>query len=188
MGQEREVEIHDRRAGREAQLPQPQPFGLVGRRERDAHVDAPDEAVVDVAGVVRGEDGQPVEAFELLEQVARLEVRVAVVRVGDLGALGEHRIGLVEEQDHRAALGRSEDPVEVLLGLPDVLRHDGSEVDAEQVEPELAGDDFGRQGLAGARRTGEERDNAGRRQGAEPPVSVHLVAVAIAVDDLVNER
>ena len=58
---------------------------------------------------------------------------VAVVRVLDLAALAEQRVGLVDEQ-HRAALRRvAEHRVEVLLGLADVLAHDARQVDAQHL-------------------------------------------------------
>jgi hypothetical protein len=60
------------------------------------------------------------------------------VGVGDLRALAEQRVGLVEEEDRVGAVRRIEDAVEVLLGLPDVLRDDRGEVDAEQLEPSSA--------------------------------------------------
>ena len=85
------------------------------------------------------------------------------------------------------ALGGVEDLVEVLLRLADVLADDRRQVELEQVEAELAGDDLGGQRLAGARRPGEQRDLAARRRRREPPLVVHLVGVAVAVDDLAQQ-
>jgi hypothetical protein len=72
------------------------------------------------------------------------------VRVGDLGALAEQGVGLVEEEDRVRAVGGAEDALEVLLGLPDVLRDDGREIDAVEVQAELGAEHLRAHGLAGA--------------------------------------
>ena len=51
----------------------------------------------------------PVVALHPLQQVARLDVRVAVVRVRDLGPLAEERVRLVEEEDRVAGRSLVED-------------------------------------------------------------------------------
>ena len=101
------------------------------------------ERLVDVGAQVRRQDGQAVERLHPLQQVGDLDVGVAVARVAHLGALAEERVGLVEEQHAVDAVGLGEDPVEVLLGLADVLVDDRGEVDDVEVEAELAGDDLG---------------------------------------------
>ena len=68
---------------------------------------------------------RPVERLHPLEQVGHLDVRVAVAGVLDLGALAEQGVGLVEQEDAVDPVGLGEDPVEVLLGLADVLVDDG---------------------------------------------------------------
>ena len=57
--------------------------------------------------VVRIDDAA--EALDALEQVVDLEVRVAIDRRLHLGALREQRVGLVEQQQRVAGLGRLED-------------------------------------------------------------------------------
>ena len=69
-----------------------------------------------------------------LQQVADLDVGVAVVRVPDLAALAEQRVGLVEEQDGVGGLGFGEDARQVLLGLADVLADHRRQVDLVQVQ------------------------------------------------------
>ena len=49
---------------------------------------------------------RPRKVLHPLQQVIHLDVGVAVVAVLDLRALAEQGIGLVEEQDRAAALGR----------------------------------------------------------------------------------
>ena len=87
---------------------------------------------------LRGEDRQAAVRLHPLQQVVDLDVGVAVVAVLDLAALAEQRVGLVEEQDRAAVLGRVEDAAQVLLGLADVLAHHAGEVDPVEVEPQLA--------------------------------------------------
>ena len=131
-------------------------LAILGLRERevDHDVEAAQERVVHVLAEVRREDDRAGVALHLLEQVGDLDVGVAVVRVLHLGALAEERVGLVEEEDRVRALGGAEHAVEVLLGLADVLRDHGGEVEAEEVEAEvarehLAGHRLARAGLAG---------------------------------------
>ena len=87
------------------------------------------ERLVDRGCAVGRQDDEAGERLDPLQQVVDLEVGVAVVRVADLGALAEQRVGLVEEQHRAAALGLVEGGGEVLLGLADVLRDDRREVD-----------------------------------------------------------
>ena len=130
---------------------------LLGHREVDDRVEPAGERLVDVGAQVRGQDRDAVERLHPLEQVGDLDVRVAVAGVLDLGALAEQRVGLVEQQDPVDPVGLGEDPVEVLLGLADVLVDDGREVDDVEVEAEVAGDDLGRHRLARPRVAGEQR-------------------------------
>ena len=73
---------------------------------------------------VRRQDRQAAVDLHPLQQVADLDVGVAVVAVLHLAALAEERVGLVEEQDRAAVLGGIEHPPQVLLGLADVLADD----------------------------------------------------------------
>ena len=152
----------------------------LGEREVDHEVEPAHERVVDVLAEVGREDHGARIALHLLQQVGDLDVGVAVVRVRDLGALAEQRVGLVEEEDRVGAGGGLEDAVEVLLGLPDVLGDDGGEVDAEELEPELGAEHLGGHRLAGARLAREQHlEPLGARDGAlVAPLGEHAVAVA----------
>ena len=94
---------------------------------------------------------RPSKLLHPLEQVGGLDVGVAVMGVLDLRALAEERVRLVEEQHAVHPLGLGEDPVEVLLGLADVLVDHRRQVDDVEVEAQLAGQHLGRHRLAGAR-------------------------------------
>ena len=76
------------------------------------------------AAHVGGQDGQAAVRLHALQQIADLDVGVAVVAVLDLAALAEQRIGLVEQQDRAAVLGGVEDAAQILLRLADVLADD----------------------------------------------------------------
>ena len=62
------------------------------------------EGEVDVVLEVRGEDRQAAIALHALEQVADLDIGVAVVAVLHFAALAEQRVGLVEETAPRPRL------------------------------------------------------------------------------------
>ena len=165
--------------GAEAAVPQPRALRGIRHREVDDDVEPARERLVDVRPQVRREDREPVEGLHALQQVGALDVGVAVVRVLHLGALAEDRVGLVEEQHGVRARRGSEDALEVLLGLADVLVDDRREVDDVEVEAELAGDDLGGHRLAGARVAREQRDDAvpATAARAHAPVAEHLLAV-----------
>ena len=179
LGEERGVDVAERRRRRQVGLPDRLALGLGGERELDAEVDAAEERVVDVALEVGRQHDQPVVRLQPLQQVRHLDVGVAVVGVLDLGALAEQGVGLVEEEHDVAGAGGVEHLLEVLLGLADVLADHRRQVELEHVEAEVAGDDLGGQRLAGAGGAGEQRHEAPRRRRLEPPVVVHLVGVAV---------
>ena len=122
----------------------PEQLALVDgrRREIDHEPQPPQERRVDVALAVGRQDGHPVELLHALEQVVHLDVGESVVGVADLRAPAEQRVGLVKEQENRCPLALGEHGAQVLLGLADVFVDHPGEVDAEQVEPQVAGQDW----------------------------------------------
>ena len=146
-------------SGRTSRQMRSRSLGL-GEREVDDDVEAAQERVVHVLAEVRRQDHRAGVALHLLQQVGDLDVRVAVVGVAHLRALAEERVGLVEEEDRVRPLGGREDPVEVLLRLPDVLRDDGREVEPEEVEAEVAREHLAGHRLAGSGLAGEEHLDA----------------------------
>ena len=121
----------------------------------------------------------PSKLLHPLQQVGDLLVGVPVVRVLHLRALPEQGVRLVEEQQDVEALRLVEDPFEVLLGLADVLVDDRRQVDPEQVEAQLGGDDVRGERLAGAGAAAEQRRDPGALAADvdQPAVREHLVAV-----------
>src|SRR5574338_292978 len=145
----------------------------------DAEREAPQECGVQAFARVGCEDGEAVKTLHALKQIADLEVCVTVVRILHFGALTEQCVGLVEEQHGVALRRRTEDRLKVLLGLANVLAHDGRQLNPEQVEAQLCGDDLGSHGLARSRRTAKERGYscAVSKLLLERPVLQHPVAV-----------
>ena len=117
---------------------------------------------------VRGEDGETAVGLHPLQQVADLDVGVAVVAVLDLRPLPEQRVSLVDQQDRSGGLGRVEDPTQRLLGLPDVAGHDLAQVEHEDVDAELGGDHICRQRLARPARATEQGGHPGPSAAESP--------------------
>ena len=82
------------------------------------------------------------------------------MRVPSLHALAEDGVGFIEQQQRVGDVGRVENALEVLLGLPDVLVDHLRKVDAVHGKIELARQDFRGHGLARARRPREEHRDA----------------------------
>ena len=113
------------------------------------------------------QDGEPVVLLHPLQQVGRPRCwRSGRGRPGPRSACRTARRPRRTTGCALALGRRGEDPLEVLLGLADVLADDRGEVDLVEVQPELAGDDLGGHGLAGARRPGEQRADARARRRA----------------------
>ena len=82
---------------------------LVGEREGEPARQPALERGIDRGAEVGGEHRDAFEGVESLQQVVDLEVGVAIDRGPDLGALGEQRVGLVEQQHDLAVLAGVED-------------------------------------------------------------------------------
>src|SRR5262249_28090819 len=162
----------------------PAPDGLSFGDIREGEVDDESEPALE-SGVQRslliaGEDGEAAIGLHALQEVAHLDIGVAVVAVLDFAALAEEGVGLVEEQDRASVLGSVEDPGEVLLGLADVLADHRGEVDAEESEMQLLGQHLRGHGLAGAALALEEGGDAepARVLAGEAPAIMNRQSVA----------
>ena len=151
-----------------------------GKRELDDKAKAAQKCLVERGLAVGGQDGEAAIGLHALQQVADLDVRVAVVAVFDLGALAEERVGFVEEQDGGALFGGVEDAAQILLGLADVLADDLAEVDAEEIEAQLVREHLRGGGLARAAGAREEDTDAEAARAAvgEAPAFVDAGALA----------
>src|SRR4030095_10762245 len=124
LRQQPPVEAVRRRVDREDPAPDLGSLNLVGEWEVDDEPDPPEERGVQRRLLVCREYRKAAIRLHPLEEVADLDVGVAIVAVLDLAALAENRVGLVEEQDRAADLRCVEDSPQVLLRLADVLAHD----------------------------------------------------------------
>ena len=106
---------------------------------------------------IRGEDHEPVEILHPLQEIAELLVGVAIMRVLDVGALTEERVGFVEKENPVAVAGQVKERGEVLFRVANILRNHGAEVHAVDVAPGGLAQERGGQRLAGAGGTVEER-------------------------------
>ena len=165
-GEHRHVEVRrERRLRRKETLPQARTGGHIRAGELDDDTEPAREGHVEVVAHVRRQHARAVMALDPRQEVRHLEVRVSVAGVPDLATAPEQAVSLVELKDDRPTMGGVEQLVQVLLGLPDVLADEPSEVGAVQRPVQLGGEDAGRERLAGSRRAAEQRDGAA----AEPP-------------------
>ncbi len=88
---------------REHARPKELPLFEIGLWKMDLDGDTPPKGLVEILGQVRREDGDARETLDALEQVIYFQIRVAVMRVLDLGALGKEAVGLVEEDERLGA-------------------------------------------------------------------------------------
>ena len=86
LGEEREVELGGVDLAGDRDGPDPPPLVDAREREVDHVAQPPQEGAVEVLLAVGGQDRQALGALHAAQQVADLEVGVAVVRVADLGA------------------------------------------------------------------------------------------------------
>jgi hypothetical protein len=114
-------------------LPDGFALGYAGKGKIDSETQAALKGLVHGGLEIRGEDGEPLKVFHALQQIADLDVGVAVMAVPGLGTLAEQSVALVEEQQDAAFLGSVEDLLEILFGFTDVLAHHGGEIDAVEV-------------------------------------------------------
>jgi hypothetical protein len=82
------------------------------------------------------------------------------VRVLDIGALAEQRVGLVVHASRTAVLPYCEYPLEVLVGLADVLAYRLQQVDAVEIGSERARERARGHRLTSATLTREQRAHA----------------------------
>ena len=135
-------------------------MGGIGEGELDRHVQTADKGVVHVLAQVGRQDDDTIVLLNALQEIANLDIGVAIVGVLHLRALTEQRVRFVKEQDAIAALRGIEDPLQVLLRLADVLADDPRQIDAIELAPERLRDYFSGHGLAGTRAAGEQRGGA----------------------------
>ena len=152
-----DVERIGRRFRWENPAPDLRPLRLIRKRKLHHEPQPAQERWIERLLHVRGQDGQAAIRFHPLEQIADLDVCVAVVAVFHFAALPEKRIGFVEEQDRAAFLRCIEHAPKILFRLSDVFAHNRAEIDAEQIELEFVRQDLCRERFARAARSGEKR-------------------------------
>ena len=142
-------------------------------------VSLPRERLIHVTRPVAGQDGDALVFLHALQQVADLEVCVAVVRVPGLRSLSEERIRLVEEQHRAGGLRLVEQQRQVLLRLADILVHHARQIHAIQIERQRARQHLRRHRLPGPGRPAEQHCQTApyRHPAAKTPTIEHLALV-----------
>src|SRR6202000_3120801 len=83
-------------------LPDGLPVRRIGKGKVDGEAQPALEGGVKQRAQIGGQNGQPLICLHALQQVADLDVGVAIVAVAYLAAFAEQGIGLVEEQQRSA--------------------------------------------------------------------------------------
>ena len=96
-------------------LPDKPAILLIWKRELDDEAHSADECFVHVLAQIRRQNSDALILFHLLQQVADLDIGVAVVSVLDFRPLAEQRVRLVEKQNRVARLRRVENPTRVVF-------------------------------------------------------------------------
>jgi len=91
-------------------------------------------------------------------------------------ALAEKRVGLIEEKNGTALIGGIEHAAKIFFGFADVFVDHAAEIDAEQVQLELAGEDLGSHGFSSSRRSENERVRAARDR--RPALTLRIARLA----------
>jgi len=158
-------------------LPDQLPLRRLGEGETQDRVEAPDKSLVDIILHVGGQNDQPVEILDPLQQIGDLLVGVLVVGVADAGALSEKRVGLVEKEYPAFVLGAGKQELEVLLRLADIFRDDHRKVDLINVLLHLVAEQRRRQRFTRPGGTVEQRTVALLQPVAHAPVFQEMVVV-----------
>ena len=137
-------------------VPDPAPILLIRQRELDRDVQPADERVVHVASQVRRQNRDAVVLLHALEQVADLDVGVAVVRVLTSLRLPKSASASSKKRIAFARSAAAKTRARFFSVSPMYLLTDRGEIDLVEIEPELARDDLRGHRLARAGRAGEE--------------------------------
>ena len=171
---------------RKRALPDPQALIRTGHGKVDYRLQPAVEGFIDIALHIGGQDHDPVELLDPLQQEADFLVGVAVVGIIDPGALAEQRIGFVKEEYPALVLGHVEYPGQVLLGFADVFGDDHAQVDPVDIAAALFAQQAGREGLAGAGRAVKQAGAAWLQPPFHPPIPHEPVSVQDPVPDLLQ--
>ena len=106
----------------------------IGKRKIDDTLDPPGKRLIHVLAQIGGENHDALIRFHALQQVAGLNIGIAVVRVGDFRPLAKQRVRLIKEENCIARFGFVEDLRQVLLRLADIFIDHAGEVDFVQIE------------------------------------------------------
>ena len=100
LGQEFEVDVFTPgNLFRQESLPYPAPMFVIREGKLDHKLHAPDEGLVHILHEIGGQDHDPLVFLYSLQEVADLDIGIAIMGVFYLGSLAKHGVGLIEEQN-----------------------------------------------------------------------------------------
>lgn len=114
-------------------LPDALPLGGVRSQEFEGVAHPAHAGGVDILLPVGRQNDDPAICLDQLEQVVRIGIGAAAVRIPDLGAAAEERVRLVEEQYAVHLRGAGKDLGELYCRLADVRLDHGGKVDADKM-------------------------------------------------------
>src|SRR6185437_10207561 len=153
------IEAFRGHCGRKHPLPDAAAHGLIGKWEPNQERDPAQERGIEIDAKIACEDCKAAIRLDALQQIADLNVCVAIMAVADFTASPEERVGFIEEENRAGIFRRVEDRTQILLGLTDVLTDHLTEIDAPKIETQIVCEDLRRKGLAGSTRPMEKGGN-----------------------------
>src|SRR5690606_28545186 len=133
------------------------------------------ERLIQVGSQIGRQDGNAIIGLHTLEQIADLQISVAVMGILDPRPFTEDSVGLIKKEDRVATLRLAKDSLQILLRLPNVLTDQAGKVNLIEVQSQVACDHLSGHGLAGAGWAGEQHRyrRAGCQLLPQPPFLQH---------------
>src|SRR5579859_7086496 len=132
-----EVQIVEWRVRGKYTPPDLAPLTCVRKGKLQHETNAPKESRVERATQIRRKNSQTSVRFHALQQIADLDIGVAVVTIFDFAALTKQRVGFVEKEDGATIFSGVKDTAQVLLSLANVFAHNRRQIDAIQIQTQL---------------------------------------------------
>ena len=102
------------------------------------------QSFVDPGAIAGGEDCEAGTFLASPQEVVDFNVGMAVVAIFHVSAFAKKSIRLIKKQDRMTILRRIENTAEILLGLANIFRDDGIQIDPVQVFPKVVGQSLSR--------------------------------------------
>ena len=117
---------------------------VLSRRNGDYEMKPSQQSSVDPSTIAGGEDYEAGIFLASPQEIIDFNVGIAVVPIFHVSAFAKKRIRLIEKQDRMTILRRIENTVDIFLGLANIFRDDGIQIDPVEVFPEAVGQSLSR--------------------------------------------